>query len=97
MTESYNINYIDESEYPSTTSIQNRSARDARRGYAGLCSTLAPPASRKGPRAAVLVTGFMHTPAPQASRTGPCVTRAGNRMLPRAPPCSANRALAPDS
>lgn len=24
MTESYNINYIDESEYPSTTSIQNR-------------------------------------------------------------------------
>ena len=27
MTESYNINYIDESEYPSTTSIQNRSAR----------------------------------------------------------------------
>lgn len=26
MTESYNINYIDESEYPSTTSIQNRHA-----------------------------------------------------------------------
>ena len=26
MTESYNINYIDESEYPSTTSIQNRCA-----------------------------------------------------------------------
>ena len=26
MTESLNINYIDESEYPSTTSIQNRRA-----------------------------------------------------------------------